>query len=622
MAILINDNFSVQAPKPIDDRLVRDNYDALSTIPDYQLYVGLQVVTVDTLTVYIWDGSAWQVQQGGSIPNVDGANFELTDSSTAVSVNWDTKLLYNAGHIAVDWQNGYLYDTSTDNIVMCWNINTDNYYLQDINAQGSILWNDRRLNDSLGQQALSWDNNNRIGYNNSGLEIFSWDTNFEIYDTSGRAVIDTAFSKMYNVGILSIDWANRLLKDNAALTSLDWNGRAGYNDTGVVMFNWNTYFIVYDPSNNLSIDTSSGRLYTNGILSISWQSRTLFDTVGNRALTYGNTDRRLFDASTNVSMDYSARTLFDTTGTVTALNYNTRVLINASGANVMEWSGSQVTFDNGFTSSATNFISKLIVGTTTSAGTYPLQVSGNIYTSGAIFASNNMTSVDVNNRMLYDSTGILSINYTQRIIYDTSGTVQALNYNTRNFIDSTGVGAGSWNTRALQDTANKNSCLWGTRVLYDSTGTVQSVNWGSRIMVDASSIASLNYNVRNLYDSTGVKSIDYTVRALYNSSGVALATWSGALLATGSINLATVGNKLSIKGGTNATIGQATLVAGTVTVANTSVTANSLIWLTVKTIGGTAGNHSYTITAGTSFTINSSLTTDTSIINWLIIDMI
>jgi hypothetical protein len=63
--------------------------------------------------------------------------------------------------------------------------------------------------------------------------------------------------------------------------------------------------------------------------------------------------------------------------------------------------------------------------------------------------------------------------------------------------------------------------------------------------------------------------------------------------------------------------GNATLVAGTVTVADTNVTANSVIQLTYKTIGGTAGILLYTTSAGVGFTITSSSNTDTSVVSWL-----
>lgn len=78
---------------------------------------------------------------------------------------------------------------------------------------------------------------------------------------------------------------------------------------------------------------------------------------------------------------------------------------------------------------------------------------------------------------------------------------------------------------------------------------------------------------------------------------------------------------LSLLDGTNKRMGQAVLVAGTVVVSNTSVTANTRIFLSHANTGGTLG-HLYISarTASTSFTITSSSNLDTSTVNWLLIE--
>lgn len=80
------------------------------------------------------------------------------------------------------------------------------------------------------------------------------------------------------------------------------------------------------------------------------------------------------------------------------------------------------------------------------------------------------------------------------------------------------------------------------------------------------------------------------------------------------------GKGLRVKEGTNAKMGVATLVAGTVTVSNTSVTATSRIFIQRRVAGGTLGNITYTKSAGVSFTINSSSGTDTSTVDWFILE--
>lgn len=68
---------------------------------------------------------------------------------------------------------------------------------------------------------------------------------------------------------------------------------------------------------------------------------------------------------------------------------------------------------------------------------------------------------------------------------------------------------------------------------------------------------------------------------------------------------------------TNGRAGVATLVAGTVTVANTSITANTRVYIGMKTPGGTPGaSFANTVTVGTSFVIKSTSATDTSIVSW------
>lgn len=82
-----------------------------------------------------------------------------------------------------------------------------------------------------------------------------------------------------------------------------------------------------------------------------------------------------------------------------------------------------------------------------------------------------------------------------------------------------------------------------------------------------------------------------------------------------------VGGGVKLEEGTNEFMGLATLVNGTVTVANTNVTANSRIFLTVQTPGGTPGSplRVSARVVGTSFTI-STAAADTSTVAWMIVE--
>jgi hypothetical protein len=73
--------------------------------------------------------------------------------------------------------------------------------------------------------------------------------------------------------------------------------------------------------------------------------------------------------------------------------------------------------------------------------------------------------------------------------------------------------------------------------------------------------------------------------------------------------------------GSNTRVGTATLVAGNISVSNTTVTANSLIYLTTQTVGGTPGAlYIGAKSAGTSFAVSSSNVADTSTFAYFIIN--
>jgi hypothetical protein len=104
-------------------------------------------------------------------------------------------------------------------------------------------------------------------------------------------------------------------------------------------------------------------------------------------------------------------------------------------------------------------------------------------------------------------------------------------------------------------------------------------------------------------------------------SGVNGLTAGFVTVALGNLDVQTAGSGLRVAEGSNAKQGVATLVAGTVTVADTSVTASSRIFLTTNTPGGTVGSpYNSARTAGTSFTITSTSSTDTSTVAYEIFE--
>ena len=97
----------------------------------------------------------------------------------------------------------------------------------------------------------------------------------------------------------------------------------------------------------------------------------------------------------------------------------------------------------------------------------------------------------------------------------------------------------------------------------------------------------------------------------------------GTATLTGNMVFSTAGKGVQYQSGTGARAGNATLVGGTVTVTNTTVTANTIVMLTRKTSGGTIGTAiTYTLSAGASFTINSDNILDTSVFSYLLVEVV
>lgn len=111
------------------------------------------------------------------------------------------------------------------------------------------------------------------------------------------------------------------------------------------------------------------------------------------------------------------------------------------------------------------------------------------------------------------------------------------------------------------------------------------------------------------------------VNAGTNRVGISTNAPTKTLGVDGDLALETAGNGHYIKEGTNATMGSATLVAGTVVVSTTKVTASSRIFLQGQNTSGTAGELTISArTAGTSFTITSLNVLDTRLVAWIIME--
>ncbi|MGD6750342.1 glycosyl hydrolase family 28-related protein [Streptomyces sp. BH105] len=113
-----------------------------------------------------------------------------------------------------------------------------------------------------------------------------------------------------------------------------------------------------------------------------------------------------------------------------------------------------------------------------------------------------------------------------------------------------------------------------------------------------------------------IQTDSYLVMSAGQSNG-AFTSWSATAKA---LVAGAPGGGVAIAEGTNARMGLSTLAAGTVTVANTSVTANTRVATFRQTAGGTLGHLAVTKTAGTGFTITSSSNAETSTVAWVLFE--
>ena len=102
-------------------------------------------------------------------------------------------------------------------------------------------------------------------------------------------------------------------------------------------------------------------------------------------------------------------------------------------------------------------------------------------------------------------------------------------------------------------------------------------------------------------DRSGVNALE-TLGFFAMGSGQSGGTFSVFGGAANSLQLGTAGGGLAVKEGSNARSGVSTLVAGTVTVANTSVTATTRIQLTAQALGTVTAPKALAVTARTAGT--------------------
>lgn len=133
-------------------------------------------------------------------------------------------------------------------------------------------------------------------------------------------------------------------------------------------------------------------IYTNGganpnVLAINVDDGTLWNTASGNVSVDFYTSKLLDDANGYPSVDWIVRQLNDS-GNFASINYDSRILYNTGANPVVTWGGA----------------------------TYALDIVGDIKHSGTMYDAANVTSLQLSNRLLYDSAGTNNLNW-----YNASG---------------------------------------------------------------------------------------------------------------------------------------------------------------------------------------------------------
>jgi hypothetical protein len=121
-------------------------------------------------------------------------------------------------------------------------------------------------------------------------------------------------------------------------------------------------------------------------------------------------------------------------------------------------------------------------------------------------------------------TGSFSVNNGTNVKLDTA---------TSTLTDDSNISSVDWQNRISYDTTQLQSIDWQNRISYDTT-QLQSIDWGNRDLIDTNESSSLNWSGRTLSDSGtpggsgfSVFSINWENRQAYDTVGNPSIDWSG-----------------------------------------------------------------------------------------------
>ena len=342
---------------------------------------------------------------------------------------------------------------------------------------------------------------------------------------NNQTVLDWDLHQLAANGVISVEWDDRTLYDKSAEVSIDWDRRQLKGLDVNVMLDWSGSALLASASIYMSASTQ----------------------------LYGTASYALTSSLSNTStVSVSSSITFHPVNTTYALVFtnnspgNRPLHISPYGP---QYDATANSISNIGSITSSNFVGTASYARQSLSSSYALTASyvagvsapnlqqvtdqGNTTTNNVIISASLIVSnsIDSNIRTLYDTAAIRSIDWTSRQLFDETGTIAIVDYLNRQLRTTADEVSVDWESYQLKNSNAYVTVDWNDWKLYANAG-IWTLDWVSGLLRDMSGTGSADWDLRILTDNNnggnGITSIDWGARTLYDASGTPVLYWSGS----------------------------------------------------------------------------------------------